>query len=221
MTDGGTMSSLDNRTIHIIGPKTLQNELMASFLRDNGARCYTSAKQIPSTPKDDFKEHSPCLFLIDCHEIDVEKILVDILREEGVGQTLLMAIFNVKKGSESGIKALEIGIRGIFYDHDTIDSLLKGIEAIFRGELWISREIMGQYFIEQKNPAPKKMLPLLTKRELEILLALTAGSSNEELSDKFFISAHTVKTHIYNIYKKIQVSNRVNAIIWAKHNLDR
>lgn len=215
------MPSLDSRIIHIIGPKTLQNDLMVSFLRDNGAQCFSSDSHINLISRENCHQKLPCLFLIDCHEIDVEKILIDILKEEDVGDTLLIALFNVRKGEEAGKKALEIGIRGIFYETDTVQSLLKGIEAIFRGELWVSREIMGQYFIEQKNHSPKKMLPLLTKRELEILLSLTAGASNEEISDKFYISAHTVKTHIYNIYKKIQVSNRVNAIIWAKRNLDR
>jgi len=45
------------------------------------------------------------------------------------------------------------------------------------------------------------------------------GESNEEIADRLFISSHTVKSHLYRIYKKIEVPNRLQAALWAVKNL--
>jgi LuxR family transcriptional regulator of csgAB operon len=59
----------------------------------------------------------------------------------------------------------------------------------------------------------------LTKREVEILSTIAEGATNDEIADRFFISPHTVKSHLYNIYKKIGLSNRLQAALWARRNL--
>lgn len=60
---------------------------------------------------------------------------------------------------------------------------------------------------------------LLTEREYEILSELSKGASNMEIARTFFISENTVRTHIYNIFKKIAVSNRTQAACWANAHL--
>ncbi|MFW6139166.1 MAG: response regulator transcription factor, partial [Spirochaetota bacterium] len=59
----------------------------------------------------------------------------------------------------------------------------------------------------------------LTSREIEILTLIAIGKRNEEIAEKLFISPHTVKTHLYNIFKKINVSDRLQAAFWAAHHL--
>jgi len=60
---------------------------------------------------------------------------------------------------------------------------------------------------------------VLTRREMEILTVLASGAKNAEIASKLYISSHTVKTHLYAIYKKINVSNRLQAVLWAGENL--
>ena len=60
---------------------------------------------------------------------------------------------------------------------------------------------------------------MLTKREEEILLMVACGHDSRGISDKLSISSHTVKTHIYNIYGKINVNNRLQAVLWAANRL--
>ena len=60
---------------------------------------------------------------------------------------------------------------------------------------------------------------LLTPREIEILGMIALGASNTEIAEKLFISPNTVKTHIYNLFKKINVTNRLQAAFWAAKNL--
>jgi LuxR family transcriptional regulator of csgAB operon len=68
------------------------------------------------------------------------------------------------------------------------------------------------------NPS-QALETVLTPREMEILGVLASGAKNEEIADKLFISPHTVKTHLYAIYRKINVSNRLQAVLWASKNL--
>jgi LuxR family transcriptional regulator of csgAB operon len=59
----------------------------------------------------------------------------------------------------------------------------------------------------------------ITGREAQILAMVAVGAKNEEIADKLGISPHTVKTHIYNLCKKIGVPNRLQAALWAAKNL--
>ncbi|MCK4790270.1 MAG: helix-turn-helix transcriptional regulator [Desulfobacteraceae bacterium] len=56
-------------------------------------------------------------------------------------------------------------------------------------------------------------------KEIEILSMVAFGAKNEQIADKLFISPNTVKTHVYNIFKKINVPNRLQAALWAAKNL--
>lgn len=59
----------------------------------------------------------------------------------------------------------------------------------------------------------------LTRREMEILDLIADGYSNQQIADALFISPHTVKTHLHNIFKKINVKRRLQAALWAAQNL--
>ena len=63
------------------------------------------------------------------------------------------------------------------------------------------------------------MRNLLTRREKQILSLTATGATNTEIANNLNVSMHTVKTHIYNLFKKIDVSNRIQAVNWAKENL--
>jgi len=59
----------------------------------------------------------------------------------------------------------------------------------------------------------------LSEREIELLQVLTAGASNEVIANQMGISPHTVKSHLYNIFHKINAENRLQAALWAQKNL--
>ncbi|TOD28101.1 helix-turn-helix transcriptional regulator, partial [Vibrio parahaemolyticus] len=56
-------------------------------------------------------------------------------------------------------------------------------------------------------------------REIQVLKMLKEGGSNMEIADSLFISEHTIKSHLYNIFRKLEVKNRTQATSWAKRNL--
>ena len=90
-------------------------------------------------------------------------------------------------------------------------------------ELWFSREAMSAFLLGKQNrPADPALVEEgqneLSQREKEILLMLAAGATNKDIAQKLFLSLNTVKSHIYNIYKKIDVPNRLQASLWAARN---
>ena len=69
------------------------------------------------------------------------------------------------------------------------------------------------------DKSSKNISDVLTERQIEILAMIAIGATNDEIADKLCISPHTVKTHLYKIFKKINVPNRVQAALWAAKNL--
>ena len=97
---------------------------------------------------------------------------------------------------------------------------------MLNGELWVTRELLSECIMEDMNPSPPTGLrpgnhvkSVLIRREMEILGMVAVGAKNGEIANKLCISPHTVKTHLYNIYKKIHVGDRLQAVLWAAKNL--
>jgi len=214
--------SLANRSIWIVGPRSLQNELLASLLaKKTGAWCgwgdsVSRALASGETP------HGPGLFLFDCLGESADNWVDKVGPEEQpLVSPHMVAFFNVSRNLGIEARAIRAGVRGFFYVEDQPDHIRKGVRAIFDGELWVSREIMSRCILEEKGrekPFPKGTHGL-TAREIEILSLLAIGSTNEDISEKLFISVNTVKTHIYNLFHKINVPNRLQAALWAAKNL--
>lgn len=72
--------------------------------------------------------------------------------------------------------------------------------------------------IEKEQKKSIKILPEvgLSQRELEVLELMTQGFSNQQIADKLFLSIHTIKTHSSNLFVKLDVKNRTQALIKAK-----
>jgi DNA-binding CsgD family transcriptional regulator len=214
---------LTDKIIYIIGPQRLQNELIVSFLtRETGATCLASNdfRQIPVV--DDKKATQPILILLDCLEKELDTYLVEVAAsDKKILSRHYVALYNIAPGLGVEKKALRKGIRGFFYKQDPPELLLKGVGAMFNEELWVSREIMTKTILENrdKDIITRKDQTTLTPREIEILSFIAAGAKNEHIADELFISPNTVKTHIYNIFKKINVPNRLQAALWAAKNL--
>ncbi|NBF39117.1 MAG: hypothetical protein GVY14_01765 [Spirochaetes bacterium] len=87
--------------------------------------------------------------------------------------------------------------------------------------MWISRHVLVRAALHGRTQAAHDPdgRDRLTQRETEILAMIIIGARNDEIAEKLCISTNTVKTHIYNIYKKINVPNRTQAALWAAKHL--
>lgn len=141
----------------------------------------------------------------------------------GESETSFFAVYNLPVDAEIEDELIDCGVHGIFYEGQDREMIKKGIDTILGGELWYSRKAMTNYIKnkfkkngQKTNKSKSKSKPnLLTSREEEILALIAAGKTNLEIAESLFISPSTVKTHIYNLFQKIHVQNRVQAAIWA------
>jgi DNA-binding NarL/FixJ family response regulator len=208
--------------IQIVGPLKLQNELLAWFLHDaTGLNCICGKDlDVESLPVQ--SQSKPVLVLLDCLSSDLSNLgsKLRVLTASGV-KNYYLALFNVAAGQSIGNDMVSWGIRGLFYSDDPLTHLSKGVMAILKGEFWFSRDTLVKYLLEYSDAKGKQKKPnnFLTSRETEILLLLASGVSNNQIAVGLGISPHTVKTHIYNIYTKINVPNRLQAALWAAKNL--
>jgi LuxR family transcriptional regulator of csgAB operon len=120
-------------------------------------------------------------------------------------------------------KWVTMGVRGFLYNSDPCNNMLKAVKMVIEGKLWIPRQALslGMNELNEMRVSSQSQAYCLTKREKEILSKVAAGNTNSDIAEKLFISPHTVKVHIQNIFKKIGVPNRVKATLWAHHhNMD-
>lgn len=110
---------------------------------------------------------------------------------------------------------------GLFFRQDTLDRLVFGIRKVLQGEYWIPRHLLCDLvdYYRKGSGQPQRQQTLLTAREQEIVRHLMTGASNTEIADSLFVSEHTVKSHLYNVFKKLNVKNRMQAVSWAKEYL--
>ncbi|HCG7363832.1 TPA: response regulator transcription factor, partial [Vibrio parahaemolyticus] len=81
-------------------------------------------------------------------------------------------------------------------------------------------QLVNYYKGKESNNVSEPAIEVeLTRREIQVLKMLKEGGSNMEIADSLFISEHTIKSHLYNIFRKLEVKNRTQATSWAKRNL--
>jgi LuxR family transcriptional regulator of csgAB operon len=114
-------------------------------------------------------------------------------------------------------------IKGVFYDDDSIRRIIECINFIIDEYTWNNYISIKQYnnkkISQIKAEQNKEKSHKLTVKEQQILLNMMEGKSNSEISEELSISLSTVKSHIYHIYNKINVHNRIQACLWAYQNL--
>jgi DNA-binding NarL/FixJ family response regulator len=219
------MSPQEQAMVQIVGPNMLQNSLLVSYLeKETGLKCVCShqAKQSLNFEGDQAQKY---LIIRDCHNADIDHLWQELEDLDFPERTqCLVALCNMEPKNNIETEAMARNVRGIFYTDETLERLCKGVSAILNGELWFSRKILSKCLLESRSRpivATKKATKdtPLTIREKEILRRVSSGLGNKEIAADLSISAHTVKTHLYNIYKKINATNRLQASLWGAKNL--
>lgn len=220
MADSATQTQ-----VYIVGPKRLQNELIGDFLKRKLAGVeYRLFDDLRSTILTDACKTRRSLVLCDCDGKEID----DLLRWPELTVCIktprcLVTLFNLPADNGSERKLVHHGVRGVFFAKDEIKRFSKGIQSVLKGELWYPREVLTRCIMDGDGfgAGSGEEIPNLTRREREILLHIAMGLSNSQIADDLCISPHTVKAHVYKIFKKIDVPNRVQATMWAGRNLRR
>ena len=117
------------------------------------------------------------------------------------------------------LKAVDIGVNGYLLKDSESAELKKAILAVVNGDNYIQPSlipVLNSKMIDRDKDVMK--IESLTRRELEVLKNLSIGMYNKEIAEKLDISERTVKNHISNIFKKIEVTDRTQAAVFAIRN---
>lgn len=161
-------------------------------------------------------------------EMKPDVVLMDLIMENGNGidatKTIMQKLSDCKiiiltsyYDDEQVFPALEAGAFSYMLKTSSAEEIASAIHKASRGdtviESKVANKMMTSFRVQQDKPHKQ-----LTDRELEVLMCIGEGSTNQEIGDQLFIGIKTVKTHVSNILSKLSVHDRTQAAIYAHRN---
>lgn len=145
---------------------------------------------------------------------------IEVLQEiKNKNINVKILILTVHGEIEYLLKAVDIGVDGYILKDSESSELKKAINAVINGESYIQPKLIPALNNRLvARDVDKDKIDLLTARELEVLIQVANGKFNKEIATTLNISERTVKNHISNIFKKIEVSDRTQAAVFAIKN---
>jgi len=160
-------------------------------------------------------QHQPDVVLMDIqmpgvNGIEATRQIVQTSPHIGV---IIVTMF---EDNDSLFAAMRAGARGYVLKGADQEEMLRVIRAVAQGEALFSAPIAARLMNFFAAPQPAQPFPELTEREREALNLIAQGRSNADIARELFISIKTVRNHVSNIFSKLQVADRAQAIIRAR-----
>jgi len=159
------------------------------------------------------------LVLVDCSGAEWADALKLLEELQSAAEDTTVALLNIAEDQDLQDALKWPVLSGVFTEDMGEELLEKGLSELLEGRYWFSRSQMNEMASFRKAPrSASKLAEALSPRELEVLDLTSQGKSNADIAKTLFLSQHTVKTHLYNLYKKIGVVNRTQAVHWYQEN---
>lgn len=169
------------------------------------------------------REVRPDIILLDMDlgGFDSLDLLPTLLENSSAKILILTGIRDTSKMDEAVLR----GARGVVRKDVPAEILLRAIEKVHAGEVWLDRQMTGRVFQKQhvqqaQWQSGRAKFDLLTAKEREVvsLVVSQSGAPNKEIAKTLFISEHTLRNHLTSIYQKLGVSNRIKLYVFAIDN---
>lgn len=173
-----------------------------------------------------------CLEQLENTEENIDLLLLDISMPKKDGIEVLKALKEKKSEVrvfiltahdeiEYLVNAVDLGVNGFALKTVTYSELLAAIKHVIEGKQYIQTSLIPALNNKLiKRDVDKDKIDSLTRREMDMLIQIASGMSNREIANSLFITERTVKNHISSLFKKIEVSDRTQAAVFAiKNNL--
>lgn len=161
---------------------------------------------------------TPDVILLDINmpQMDGLQVLAKLKEQKLNRKVLILTIHNEV---EYLMRAVEIGVAGYLLKDSESSVLKEAIFAVYNGDNFIDATmtplLKEQNYLKELQKEARSKEKVLSTREIEVLCALAEGLYNKEIASKLQISEKTVKNHVSNIFKKIGVSDRTQAAVYA------
>lgn len=144
---------------------------------------------------------------------------IPLIRQEALtGRDTDILVITIFANQNKVLDAVRAGARGYLLKDERIEDCIEAVREIRRGGSPISpiiaRQLLAQIRPEAEKPAPPMASPL-SEREYEVLNLLSRGFSNAECAEILTVSPNTIGTHVKNIYRKLEVNSRAEALFEA------
>lgn len=134
-------------------------------------------------------------------------------------------MLTIHEDSEYLIKTINIGAEGYVLKDADVSSLIKAIQKVVSGDIYIHptlSSVLVKAYKRKEDDDEDDLIAGLTRREYEVISLISKGYNNKEIGQELFISEKTVKNHVSNIFKKINVNDRTQAALFAiKNNITK
>jgi DNA-binding NarL/FixJ family response regulator len=164
-----------------------------------------------------------------CREAEPDVVLMDISmpKMDGISATreirnllpqTAVIILTAHEEDEQVFEGIKAGAQGYLLKDAELDDLSRAIRTVHAGDTIIAPELaqkMLTTFESGKISGSSRLMPPLTERELEVIRALAQGKSDRQIAQSLGISEKTVRNHTSNIYKKLHIFDRTQAVIYA------
>ncbi|AHI00327.1 response regulator transcription factor [Kutzneria viridogrisea] len=159
----------------------------------------------------------PDVVVMDLHLPDINGVEATrrIVGEDPSVRVLMLTMFD---DNDSVFAAMRAGARGYLLKGSGPEELVRAVQSVGRGEAIFGQDIAAKMitFFAAGPQRPATAFPELTTRELEILNLIARGESNSGIAAALVISPKTVRNHVSNIFSKLQVADRSQAIVRAR-----
>ena len=165
-------------------------------------------------------EHDPDVLALDVSLPDMNGVAVTrTLRQQGARTAIL--ILTVHNDPQTIFGLLESGAVGYVLKDEALETLVSAVRAAARGETWLSpavaRQVVRRAVAGSASDATEA-LSALTPREVEVLRLIARGLDNTAIAQELCLTKRTVQNHISNIYGKLGVASRAEAVLLAIRN---
>ena len=172
-------------------------------------------------------ESCPHIILLDLElgEVNSLDFLPELLNR--CGERTRVIVLTGSRDTERHDRAIRLGARGVLLKNEPLEDILKAIEKVQRGELWLDRATSARMFAEYSGQGAARRREQealkaaeLTPRQREIVALVGEGLNNEQIAGRLFISEKTVRNNLTEVFDKLGVSDRLQLAIYAyRHGL--
>lgn len=171
------------------------------------------------------KKYRPEIVIMDIN-LPEKDGLQAIQEIEKLGLDTKVLVLSGYDDSDLIFRAMKLGAKGYILKTMSSAQLVYAIDEILSGKFYLPAALSSRFFdyfqqsfkSESESASEENLLTYLTSREEEVLDLLTQGNNYKGIAGKLFISETTVKTHVNNIFQKLQVNDRTQAVLYALNN---